>query len=185
MKLIVGLGNPDEQYLKTRHNVGFMGLDLFAEDEDLKFKYDSKFLGLVAEYNKLGTKVILLKPITYMNLSGRSVIKVINYYKIALDDVLIIYDDVDIDLGDLKLRLGGSSGGHKGMANIIDILKTQDIKRVRVGIGKAEDTVKHVLSKFTRKERKILRPVLSDVSEVMKFFINGENFSLTMNRFNG
>lgn len=184
MKLIVGLGNPDKKYLKTRHNVGYMAVDLFADYEKINFKYDPKFLGLISEYYKNGNKAILLKPVTYMNLSGRSVIKVINYYKIPIEDVLIVYDDVDVDLGALRLRPTGSSGGHKGISDVINNLKTNDIKRVKVGIGKDENTIEHVLSKFSKKEFKILKPVLEEVTEVIDRFIKGEDFSLTMNQFN-
>lgn len=185
MKLIVGLGNPDKKYLKTRHNVGFMAVDLFAKQENLNFKFDSKFSGFIAEYNNGNTKTIILKPTTYMNLSGNSVIKVINYYKIKPENVLVIYDDVDVDLGKLRLRLTGSSGGHKGMQDIINHLNTKEIKRVRVGIGKDEQMIDYVLSKFSKKEKKILDPVLDQVVEVISMFIRNEDFSLIMNRFNG
>lgn len=184
MKLIVGLGNPDKKYLKTRHNVGFMVVDLFANNENLQFKFDSKFSGFIAEYFKGTNKTIILKPTTYMNLSGNSVIKVINYYKIKPENVLVIYDDVDVGLGKLRLRFTGSSGGHKGMQDIINHLNSKDIKRVRVGIGKDEQMIDYVLSKFSKKERKILDPVFDEVLEVMQMFINGEDFSLIMNRFN-
>lgn len=184
MKLIVGLGNPDKKYLKTRHNVGFMAVDLFAEHENLNFKFESKFSGFVAEYLNDDNKTIILKPTTYMNLSGNSVIKVINYYKIKPENILVIYDDVDVDLGKLRLRYTGSSGGHKGMQDIINHLNTKEIKRVRVGIGKDEQMIDYVLSNFSKKEIKILKPVLDEVLDVMKMFINGEDFSLIMNRFN-
>lgn len=184
MKLIVGLGNPDKKYLKTRHNIGYMAVDLFAEKENLTFKYDSKFLGLVAEYNKFGNKVFLLKPVTYMNLSGRSVIKIINYFKIPLEDVLVIYDDADVSLGAMKLRLAGGSGGHKGIEDIIKHLNTTNIKRARIGIGKDENMLDFVLSKFSRKEKKMINPVLIDVSDVIIRFIKGEDFLLLMNQFN-
>lgn len=180
MKLVVGLGNPDKKYLKTRHNVGFMALDLYAEHNKLKFKYESKFSGFVAEKNK----TIFLKPRTYMNLSGNSVIKVINYYKIEINNVLVIYDDVDIDLGDLRLRPTGSSGGQKGMKDIINHLKTNDIKRIRVGIGKDEQMIEYVLSKFSKKERKMLNPVLLEVEKIIDLFTQNESFEIIMNQFN-
>lgn len=184
MKLIIGLGNPDKKYLKTRHNIGYMAVDLFAEKEDLTFKYDSKFLGLVARYDKSGNKALLLKPTTYMNLSGNSVIKILNYYKISLEDILVIYDDVDVPLGSLKLKLTGGSGGHKGIKDIISHLKTQNIKRARIGIGKDENMISFVLSKFSRKEKKIITPVLEDVSVMIDKFIKNEDFLLIMNQFN-
>lgn len=184
MKLIVGLGNPDKKYAKTRHNVGYMIVDLLAEKEKTKFYYEQKFLGLVADYNVNGNKAILLKPVTYMNLSGRSVIKVINYFKIPIDDVLIIYDDVDVDLGSIKLRLTGGSGGHKGMEDIINSLQTKDIKRLRVGIGKDENMIDFVLSKFTKAEKKIIDPVFQTAKEVSNEFLKGVDFHLLMNEFN-
>lgn len=184
MKLIVGLGNPDKKYLKTRHNVGYMTVDLFALKENLQFKYNNNFLGNVATYQKDNYKAIFLKPTTYMNLSGNSVIKVINYYKIALEDVLIIYDDVDIDLGNIRLRYVGSSAGHKGMKDIISHLNTEQIKRIRVGIGKDIAMIDYVLGKFSKQEKKILDPVLEEVIRVIDLFIKGEDFSLIMNKFN-
>ncbi len=184
MKLIVGLGNPDRKYLKTRHNVGFMALDLYASDNKLKFKYDSKLSGFISEININGNKAILLKPTTYMNLSGNSVYKVINYFKINIDDVLVIYDDVNVDLGKLRLRLSGSSGGHKGIKDIINHLKTEDVKRARVGIGKDENMIDFVLSKFSKKEKQILNPVLDEVVKVVDLFIKGQSFEIIMNHFN-
>lgn len=184
MKLIVGLGNPDKKYLKTRHNVGFMALDLYASNNDLKFKYDSKLSGFIAEHNLKGKKALFLKPTTYMNLSGSSVIKVINYYKIDIEDILVIYDDVDVDLGKLRLRLSGSSGGHKGIKDIINHLKTENVKRARVGIGKDEDMIDFVLSKFSKKEKAILTPVLDDVVKVIDLFIKEESFEIIMSNFN-
>lgn len=184
MKLIVGLGNPDKKYAKTRHNVGYMIVDGLAEQEKTKFYYEQKFLGLVADYNINGNKAILLKPVTYMNLSGRSVIKVINYFKIPIEDVLIIYDDADVNLGSIKLRLTGGSGGHKGMEDIINNLHTKDIKRLRVGIGKDENMIDFVLSKFSKAERKIIEPVFDTSKEVISEFVKGIDFHLLMNEFN-
>lgn len=184
MKLIVGLGNPDRKYLKTRHNVGFMALDLYASNNNLNFKYESKLSGFITDITINGQKAILLKPTTYMNLSGNSVIKVINYYKINIDDVLVIYDDVDVDLGKLRLRLSGSSGGHKGIKDIINHLKTEKIKRARVGIGKDENMIDFVLSKFSKKEKAILNPVLDELTNVIDLFIQGESFELIMTNYN-
>ncbi|HHV33846.1 MAG TPA: aminoacyl-tRNA hydrolase [Acholeplasma sp.] len=185
MKLIVGLGNPDSKYEKTRHNAGYMAVDLFAERENLTFKYDTKFLGEVAVYFKNNAQAIILKPYTYMNLSGRSVTKVSHYYKIPTENILIIYDDVDVDLGALKLRLTGSSGGHKGMEDVINHLMTRDVKRVRIGIGKDDKKmIDFVLSKFSRIERKKLEPVFDSTCEVMEEFIKGVDFELIMNKYN-
>ena len=125
MKLVVGLGNPEKKYEFTRHNCGFRAIDYYASKNNLSFK--SKFNGHYAETIVNNTKLILLKPQTYMNLSGESVIKFVNYYNINIEDILVIYDDVDFEVGKFKLRRGGSSGGHNGINNIIDLLKTQNI----------------------------------------------------------
>lgn len=184
MKLIVGLGNPGKQYEKTRHNVGYMAVNKFAENEKAKFKYEATFMGLIAEYRYGTIKALLLKPVTFMNLSGKSVEKIANYFKIDVEDILVIYDDVDIELGDIKLRYTGSSGGHKGMADIINHLDTKDIKRVRVGIGKDINMIDYVLEKFSKKEMKVINSILDDVCEVIGEFIKGEDFSRIMNHFN-
>lgn len=185
MKLIVGLGNPGKKYEKTRHNVGFMAIDLFAEKHQLKFKYEARFEGLVAEGFIDDEKVILLKPATYMNLSGNSVSKAINYYKLNVEDVLIVYDDVHLDIGELRLRLSGSSGGQKGMKDIINHLGTETIKRVRVGISINDDLVKHVLTKFSRKERKEMDIVIYKIADVLELFIKNISFENIMSRYNG
>ncbi|HHT39966.1 MAG: aminoacyl-tRNA hydrolase [Acholeplasmatales bacterium] len=177
MKLIVGLGNPGKAYQKTRHNVGYQVIDLYLKTNSLKEKYESKFSAFLAK----DEKAIFLKPTTYMNLSGESVLKVINYYKIELDNILIIVDDVNLELGTLRLRENGSSGGHNGLKSIEALLKTQQYKRLRIGIGKRENVTKHVLSKFARKERKELTDSYLKAVNIIDAFIEGAEFSnLTM-----
>lgn len=184
MKLIVGLGNPGSKYSKTRHNIGFMAVDLLASKNNLKFKYDSKLEGFYANGIIDGQKVIILKPSTYMNLSGNSVIKAINYYKINVDDVIIVYDDANLDLGQLRLRKTGSSGGQKGMQDIIKHLHTNDIKRIRIGISNSNDLINHVLSKFSRKEKKEIEVSLMQSVNALELFVKNTSFENIMTQFN-
>ena len=134
MKLIVGLGNPGKKYEHTRHNVGFDTVDLLADLAQIDVDKES-FKGLVGRGKIFDQDVMILKPQTYMNLSGESVSELVRYFKIAIEDILIVYDDMALPPGKLRLRPGGSSGGHKGMQNIIENLQTENIKRIRIGIG--------------------------------------------------
>lgn len=169
MKLVVGLGNPEKKYEFTRHNCGFRVIDYYALKSGLSFK--NKFNGLYAETNVNNTKLILLKPQTYMNLSGECVIKFVNYYNINIEDILIIYDDVDFDVGVFKIRRGGSSGGHNGINNIIDLLKTQNISRVRIGISKNNiPLMDYVLGKFSDKENEKIQSLLPMISNIIDDF---------------
>lgn len=173
MKLIVGLGNPGRTYQKTRHNVGYQLIDLYLTNNKIKEKFEPKFEGFISEHNK----AIFLKPTTFMNLSGNSVYKVMNYYKINIEDILVIVDDLNLEFGVLRLREGGSSGGHNGLKSIESVLKTNEYKRLRVGIGKTEDPTKHVLSKFSKKERKDLENNYIKALNVIEGFIKEEPFS--------
>ena len=147
MKLIVGLGNPGKKYEHTRHNMGFDVVDLFGELAQIDIDKES-FKGLVGRGKVFDEDIFLLKPQTYMNLSGESVREIVNYFKISVEDIIVVFDDMALEPGKIRLRLSGSSGGHKGMQNIIDNLGTQDIKRIRVGIGEPQyDTIDYVLSK--------------------------------------
>lgn len=153
MKLIVGLGNPGKQYEKTRHNTGFMILDAYAKKHQVSFE-TSKFHGKLSEFLFHGEKVFLLKPESYMNLSGEVVSEVVNFYKIAIEDILIISDDLDQEVGKVRLRAHGSSGGHNGLKNIELHLHTDGYKRMRVGIGKSSflSAPDYVLGKFSKEE---------------------------------
>lgn len=135
MYLIVGLGNPGLRYRSTRHNAGFMAMDALEEATGIKIK-KKQFDGVTGEGTVAGEKVVLLKPHTYMNLSGKSVFKAMQYYKMPVENIIVIYDDIDLALGRLRIRGGGSAGTHNGMRSIISELKTQNFPRVRVGIGK-------------------------------------------------
>lgn len=174
MYLVVGLGNPGEEYAKTRHNIGFMAADeIFSRYNFTPFK--SKFEGLISEGAIDGEKVLLLKPQTYMNLSGNSVGKVAKFYKIPSQNIVVIHDDKDLALGKLKAKLGGSAGGHNGLKNI-DSQIGQDYNRIRIGVGSPKehntDTINFVLSRFSKQELDILSKnldfIASSIGELIK-----------------
>lgn len=158
MKLIIGLGNPDKKYFKTRHNIGFLAVDELSKKLGLAgWQENKKFKALVAEDEINGEKIILAKPLTYMNESGRTARALANYYKIKPSDIWVIHDDLDIPLGKLKIKFGGRSAGHKGVQSIIDYLKTPDFNRLRVGIqpltGQKQPSEELVLKKFGLMEK--------------------------------
>jgi peptidyl-tRNA hydrolase, PTH1 family len=134
MKLIVGLGNPGTKYEKTRHNTGYILVDGLSKKLDLKFSESDKFEGLVAKNDS----IILLKPTAFMNKSGNSVSKVINFYKIPLSNIAVVHDDVDLEFGDVKSKVGASSAGHKGVQDIFNSLGTKEFQRIRVGVGRPD-----------------------------------------------
>lgn len=153
MKLVVGLGNPGKVYEDTRHNVGFMIVDNFARSHGVSID-KKKFNGMYGEFFLEGEKIILLKPLSYMNLSGEVVFKFVKYFNIDIDDILVISDDLDLPVSKYRLRLFGSSGGHNGLKNIEVMLKTNKFKRFRIGISndKNVDTKDYVLGKFSRED---------------------------------
>jgi peptidyl-tRNA hydrolase, PTH1 family len=182
MKLVVGLGNPEKKYEFTRHNCGFRAIDYYASKNNLTFK--NKFNGFYVETIVNNTKLILLKPQTYMNLSGESVIKFVNYYNISIEDILVIYDDVDFEIGKFKLRRGGSSGGHNGINNIIDLLKTQNISRLRIGISKNSiPLMDYVLGKFSNDENEKIESILPIISNIIDDF-TVHNIDELMEKYN-
>lgn len=158
MKLIVGLGNPGREYDDTRHNVGFQFLDNFANYLN-ETNYKEKFNGLYIKTNHKGEDLILLKPMSYMNLSGEVVIKFVNYFKIKSEDVIVIHDDLDMPVGKIKLKENGSSGGHNGIKNIIQNLSTENFKRIKIGISKDNniETKDYVLGKFSLEDKEKLK----------------------------
>jgi len=170
MKLIVGLGNPGKNYEKTRHNVGFMVLDALIED--LSLKTQSKFKSELVQTTLNGEPVILLKPQTYMNLSGESVQAVKDYYRLEDKDILVIYDDLDLPVGKLRLREKGSAGGHNGIKSIIQHLHHQDFRRIRIGIDKDPfiPTVDYVLGKFSKEDKVILKDTIARAVQACKDF---------------
>ena len=183
MKLIVGLGNPGKKYEHTRHNMGFDALDLFAELAMIDIDKES-FKGLVGRGKLFGEDILLLKPQTFMNLSGESVREIVNYFKINLEDIIVIFDDMALAPGRIRLRLNGSSGGHKGMQNIIDNLQSDEIKRIRIGIGEPTyDTIDYVLSKPTKDEKPLIDEAINEVVEALKTILKN-NFDIAMSKFN-
>lgn len=167
--VIVGLGNPGRKYRFTRHNVGFMAVDLLSVKHNIRVKKIG-FKGLYGKGEIHGEKVIILKPQTYMNDSGESIREIIEYYKIKLENLIIIYDDIDLPVGSLRIRAKGSSGTHNGMKSIIYQLENQDFQRIRIGIGKPDehmDLKAYVLGKFTKEQEGIIaKMVLSAVVAV-------------------
>lgn len=184
MKLIVGLGNPGKEYENTRHNIGFMVLDDYANKKNLTFT-KSKDSGLYIKTCIENEEVILLKPQKYINLSGEVVIKFVKYYKINIDDILIINDDLDIELGKYKLKYKGSSGGHNGLKNIELHLGTQQYKRLKIGISnnKLLDTKDYVLGKLSSAEKLKLQTVINISSEIIDDYLH-INFDKLMNKYN-
>lgn len=181
MKLIVGLGNPGREYENTRHNIGFMVLDHFTNEQ-----FKEKFNGLYAKTLINGEQVILLKPLSYMNLSGTVVRKFVDYFNIKIEDILVIQDDLDMPFAKIRLRKSGSCGGHNGIRNIIDNLGTQDIKRLKVGIAHNRDidTKDYVLSKFDKESIEKLNNLFKTTDNLLNDFLT-LNFDLLMNRYNG
>lgn len=166
MKLIVGLGNPGKKYESTRHNCGFMAIDFYAQKNDLKFK--EKFKGLYSEQTINNEKFIFLKPQTYMNLSGVCVKKYVDYFNVNIDDVFIIYDDVSFNVGSFKIKRNGSAGGHNGIKSIIEYLKTEEIKRIKIGISKNDIPLEdYVLQKFDSKSLKELNKAIEIISDII------------------
>lgn len=183
MKLIVGLGNPGDEYKNTRHNVGFMILDSWMNYHNYKFD-KTKFNGeySIIKYNN--EDVIILKPLSFMNLSGTVVLSFVNYFKIDIDDILVIYDDKDIELGSVKLKKNGSCGGHNGIRNIIDNLKTDKFKRLKVGLSKNNtDMVSFVLGKFSNVEKCKLDNVLKETNNILDDYFT-LTFDNLMNKYN-
>lgn len=178
MKIIVGLGNPGKEYEKTRHNVGWLFLDYLQEE--YSFEINKKALSSqIAEVNINGEKVVFAKPLTYMNLSGEAVQKLKQWYKVENKDILIVFDDIDIPFGGTRFKTKGSGGTHNGMKNIIQILASDDISRIKIGIGgikyEKQDLVNFVLEKFTNAQLNELKYVFTDAKEKLLVFLDKAN----------
>lgn len=183
MKLIVGLGNPGRKYEKTRHNLGFKVIDFIAERNKIDVDRES-FRGLFGRGKIKGEDVILFKPQTYMNLSGQAVLEIVNYFKIETEDIFIIFDDMTLPVGKIRLRLSGSAGGHNGMADIIRLLHTNEIKRIRIGIGEPEfNSVDYVLSKPSKEEQKLLNEAIEAAGKAIEATFE-QDFNYAMTKFN-
>lgn len=163
MKIIFGLGNPGQQYKNNRHNVGYKVLDSLVGNQGVKFKRSFKTGAYIAKKKTGKEEIIFVKPLTFMNNSGLCVRKVLKYYKISVDDVLIVYDDADLSLGAIRFRQKGSSAGHRGMTSIIEVLNTEQISRVRVGISGSRigELADYVLSDFLDSEKDIVKETVA------------------------
>ena len=185
MKIIVGLGNPGKEYEKTRHNVGFRVLDKVADKLNIDVG-KSKFKGLYGSKGMLDKKIILCKPQTYMNLSGDSVIELLNYYKADVSDLIVIYDDIDIDVGKIRIKPSGSPGTHNGMKDITKKIGSKDFIRVRIGTGKptdGRDLADYVLGKFDKSEEKVIEDTIEKASEAVIEIVN-YGVEKVMNKYN-
>ncbi len=184
MHMIVGLGNPGKQYEFTRHNAGFLCLDYLAAKHNIKVN-KIKFKSLVGEGNIKGEKVILLKPTTFMNLSGEAVVQAASFYKIDVSDIIVIYDDISLPVGSLRIREKGSAGGHNGMKNIIYLTGKDTFPRIRLGVGSngERDLADHVLGKFSKEEMKGFSVSVEDAAEALEYIIKGD-IQKAMNLYN-
>lgn len=185
MKLIVGLGNPGSEYAKTRHNIGFEVIDTLSETRQFpldKLKFNSQF-----GKGKLdGEDLILAKPLTYMNLSGEALSPLMNFYQVPVEDVLVVYDDLDLPLGRIRLREKGSAGGHNGIKSIIQHLGTQNFKRLRIGIGRPsgrQRVVDFVLKRFDQDEQRMVDEAVEQAQKACEMWLK-EPFLQVMNTFN-
>ena len=181
MKLIAGLGNIGDKYCFTRHNAGFMVLDKWALDSGFSFKEEKKLKCFLAKYND----IVFIKPATFMNLSGEAVRAVIDYYKIDIKDVLIIYDDISLDLGKIRFRANGSDGGHNGIKSVIQHLGTQNFDRLKIGIGPQPNVPSevYVLQNFSKDDLEKLKTVLKQSITAVEFYLENDIYK-AQNRFN-
>ena len=183
MYIIAGLGNPGKKYENTRHNIGFITLDYLAERHDIKIN-KIKHKALVGEGRIAGQKVLLVEPQTYMNLSGESLREVMDYYKVDIEDMIVIYDDIDLEAGAVRIRKKGGPGTHNGMRSIVQHLGT-DFPRIRMGIGKERrgDLVDFVLGGFTKEDKEVLEPAIERAALAIEMYI-GEGIEKAMNKYN-
>ncbi len=192
-QLIVGLGNPEPKYDRTRHNIGFAAIDALADRMQVSLSANRKFQGEFGEgRGPAGEKIRLLKPLTYMNNSGRSIRAVLDWYKLPPQSVSIVYDDLDLPLGRVRLRLSGSAGGHNGMKSAIALMGTKDFSRLRIGIGRPKNaavdgndkkTIGYVLGKFSPEETELMDRVLELVVEAMELSLR-EGIEKAMSLYN-
>ncbi len=186
MKLVAGLGNPGPRYARTRHNVGYAVVDELARRWGASAeKYERRYEALLGDGQVADERVLLLKPQTYMNLSGRSLLAVTQFYKLACSDLLIVCDDLDLPVGRIRLRAGGSGGGQKGLENILLRLADNDIPRLRIGIGKVDKSVtsEYVLSRFAPDEREAIEQALTAAADAVECWLD-KGIEAAMNRFN-
>lgn len=186
MKLIAGLGNPGDKYKFTRHNAGFMALDYLSCQWGFEFKFESKFNAEFAKTNHNGESVLLLKPHTFMNLSGQSLIAVMNFYKIQQQDIIIIYDDIALPVGKMRFRAKGSDGGHNGIKSVIQVLGgNNSFDRLKIGIGPQPNLPSevYVLQNFTQEQLAELKEELPRIKDAMETYL-AEGLQPAQTKFN-
>ncbi|MBB65037.1 MAG: aminoacyl-tRNA hydrolase [Waddliaceae bacterium] len=186
IRLLLGLGNPGEKYAQTRHNAGYLALQRLAEVHGWTFKQDKRFLGQVAKGQIDGVTIYLVLPETYMNESGRSLRKALDFFKLSVEEVLVVLDDIHLPFGTLRLRKQGGTGGHNGLKSIQAHLGSDAYLRLRVGIGqqKGDDLTKHVLGRFSREESEELGLSLDRAAKLIERIVQGEPLSQVMNEVN-
>ncbi|WLR50907.1 aminoacyl-tRNA hydrolase [Bacillus tianshenii] len=185
MKLIVGLGNPGKKYAETRHNAGFMVIDHLAEQLNISLTKE-KFNGIYGDGIINGEKVLLLKPLTYMNLSGESIAPLMDYFNIPIEDLIVIYDDLDLPTGKVRLRLKGGTGGHNGLKSIFQHLGSKEFKRVRIGIGRPQGpipVVDYVLGRFNNEESIEMKEAIEHAAKACEAWVTTP-FQEVMNQYN-
>ena len=186
MYLIVGLGNPGDKYEKTRHNVGFQTIDLLSDEYSISVDR-SKFKSLMGKGRIEGEEVVLLKPLTYMNLSGEAVREAVNFYKLPPENIIVICDDIDIPFGTIRVKQKGSAGTHNGLKSIVKEIKTEQFPRIKIAVGQKPvymDLAAFVLSNFSKEEERILRMEIKDAKDAAATIVR-KNIQDTMSRFNG
>ncbi len=185
MKLIVGLGNIGNKYTFTRHNVGFMLLDSIAINSGLSFKENTRLKCLMANFRNGVNEYLLIKPTTFMNLSGESVRAVVDYYKIDIKDILVIFDDLSLDIGKIRFRQNGSDGGHNGIKSVIKYMSTSEVARLKIGIGPQPNLPSEVfvLQNFSKEELEILKVTLQKAKEGIACYYT-EGMQAAQNKFN-
>lgn len=183
MKIIIGLGNPGKEYANTRHNIGFMVIDQLANRQNVN-QFKEKFKALIGEYKYGAEKVLLVKPMTFMNASGESVVDILRFYKVEPADIIIIYDDMDLETGRLRIRKKGSAGGHNGMKSIIYQLQTDNFARLRMGIGKPpHNAINFVLGNFGSEEKETLQEMIDKAADAVEMFLD-QGTEAAMNKYN-
>jgi len=184
MYIIAGLGNPGKEYAGTRHNVGFDTIDFFAEKYNINLN-KLKFNSVYGEININGEKVMLVKPVTYMNRSGIAIAEIVKYYKVPIENLIIVYDDIDIPTGTLRIRPHGSSGTHNGMKSIIYQLENDKFPRIRIGIGRNPDMdlADYVLQRFNKDDREKINSIISSASEAAEEIV-AKSLDSAMQKFN-
>ncbi len=184
--LIAGLGNPEKKYEQTRHNAGFNAIDRLADELGVSIS-EKKFKGLTASVIRNGKKLLLLKPLTYMNLSGESLAEAANYFGIEPDHIIVLFDDINFPCGRMRIRKKGSAGGHNGIKSIISCIKSEEFPRVRIGVGDKRpqmDLAAHVLGRFEAQDRETMEKVFKKAADAV-FCIMDKGVTEAMNEYNG